>query len=283
MVSGQFSSSAAGDRGHEHCSGAVRSPPRHGQEASAGTTRLAHRRVGHLRSREGRNAGALLAPGASGTPRLGSVGTPQAPGAQRPDRPADGVGLALLEARRRADLIERAAGRGPGTAPRRRRPSRWPRRRSRRAPRRPRRASARPPRAVAAVAVEPPVARRSTRRRSRPSRRCRGVRPQAGQKRPAGRRARGRPRGGRAGRRLAGAARRAAALAATSARTGAAGRLGSRGERHARPRAKTRRGQGPVARHLPIPSEVALVEYGRGCRIHRVVIETAADSLVESF
>ena len=32
-----------------------------------------------------------------------------------------------------------------------------------------------------------------------------------------------------------------------------------------------------------IPSEVALVEYGRGCRIHRVVIETAADSLVESF
>ena len=32
-----------------------------------------------------------------------------------------------------------------------------------------------------------------------------------------------------------------------------------------------------------IPSEVALVEYGRGCRIHRVVIETAADRLPESF
>ena len=30
-----------------------------------------------------------------------------------------------------------------------------------------------------------------------------------------------------------------------------------------------------------IPSEVALVEYGRGCRIHRVVIETAADALVD--
>ena len=32
-----------------------------------------------------------------------------------------------------------------------------------------------------------------------------------------------------------------------------------------------------------IPSEVALVEYGRGCRIHRVVIETAADALVDAF
>ena len=32
-----------------------------------------------------------------------------------------------------------------------------------------------------------------------------------------------------------------------------------------------------------IPSEVALMEYGRGCRIHRVVIETAADRLPESF
>lgn len=30
-----------------------------------------------------------------------------------------------------------------------------------------------------------------------------------------------------------------------------------------------------------IPSEVALVEYGRGCRIHRLVIETGSESLVD--
>ncbi len=32
-----------------------------------------------------------------------------------------------------------------------------------------------------------------------------------------------------------------------------------------------------------IPSEVALVEYGRGCRIHRLVIEAPADALVDPF
>jgi hypothetical protein len=32
-----------------------------------------------------------------------------------------------------------------------------------------------------------------------------------------------------------------------------------------------------------IPSEVALVEYGRGCRIHRLVIETAPDGPVDPF
>ncbi len=32
-----------------------------------------------------------------------------------------------------------------------------------------------------------------------------------------------------------------------------------------------------------IPSEVALVEYGRGCRIHRLVIESPADALVDPY
>jgi hypothetical protein len=32
-----------------------------------------------------------------------------------------------------------------------------------------------------------------------------------------------------------------------------------------------------------IPSEVALVEYGRGCRIHRLVIEGGSDGVVDPF
>jgi hypothetical protein len=32
-----------------------------------------------------------------------------------------------------------------------------------------------------------------------------------------------------------------------------------------------------------IPSEVALVEYGRGCRIHRLVIEASAEPASDPF
>jgi translation initiation factor IF-2 len=54
---------------------------------------------------------------------------------------------------------------------------------------------------------------------------------------------------------------------------------------HDTPRDEPKRGEakGLWRGIFRIPSEVALVEYGRGCRIHRVVIETAADLLVESF
>jgi hypothetical protein len=51
----------------------------------------------------------------------------------------------------------------------------------------------------------------------------------------------------------------------------------------ARPEPKRSEGKGLWRGIFRIPSEVALVEYGRGCRIHRLVIETASESLVDPF
>jgi hypothetical protein len=48
-----------------------------------------------------------------------------------------------------------------------------------------------------------------------------------------------------------------------------------------RPEPKRSEGKGLWRGIFRIPSEVALVEYGRGCRIHRLVIETASESLVD--
>jgi hypothetical protein len=50
-----------------------------------------------------------------------------------------------------------------------------------------------------------------------------------------------------------------------------------------RPEPKRSEGKGLWRGIFRIPSEVALVEYGRGCRIHRLVIETASESLVDPF
>ncbi|MGE0363608.1 MAG: hypothetical protein AB7R67_23045 [Vicinamibacterales bacterium] len=51
------------------------------------------------------------------------------------------------------------------------------------------------------------------------------------------------------------------------------------------PRAESRRteAKGLWRGIFRIPSEVALVEYGRGCRIHRLVIEGGPDSVVDPF
>jgi hypothetical protein len=50
-----------------------------------------------------------------------------------------------------------------------------------------------------------------------------------------------------------------------------------------RPEPKRSEGKGLWRGIFRIPSEVALVEYGRGCRIHRLVIESAPDSLNDPF
>lgn len=50
-----------------------------------------------------------------------------------------------------------------------------------------------------------------------------------------------------------------------------------------RPEPKRSEGKGLWRGIFRIPSEVALVEYGRGCRIHRLVIEAASESLVDPF
>jgi hypothetical protein len=50
-----------------------------------------------------------------------------------------------------------------------------------------------------------------------------------------------------------------------------------------RPDPKRSEGKGLWRGIFRIPSEVALVEYGRGCRIHRLVIEAASESLVDPF
>ena len=75
----------------------------------------------------------------------------------------------------------------------------------------------------------------------------------------------------------------AAAVATAAARSGAAGRLGARGDRYDPSEPKRSEGKGLWRGIFRIPSEVALVEYGRGCRIHRLVIETASESLVDPF
>jgi hypothetical protein len=50
-----------------------------------------------------------------------------------------------------------------------------------------------------------------------------------------------------------------------------------------RPEPRRSEGKGLWRGIFRIPSEVALVEYARGCRIHRLVIETASESLVDPF
>jgi hypothetical protein len=50
-----------------------------------------------------------------------------------------------------------------------------------------------------------------------------------------------------------------------------------------RPEPKRSEGKGLWRGIFTIPSEVALVEYGRGCRIHRLVIETAPEAISDPF
>ena len=148
---------------------AMRSSPPHAQEAFTGATGFADRRVGNLRSRQGRHAGALLAPRAPDPARLGSVRTPRTAArvpsgaARRRRRPGPaGSETPRQPAGRRGDGESRRAGaagagrRGSRTAGDAGRLHRWP------APRAPR-----PPRAPSARHRRRPSPRNQ--RRHRPS------------------------------------------------------------------------------------------------------------------
>ena len=91
---------------HEPCSARDGVSPTACPRSVRSPTRLAHRRVGHLRSGQGRDAGAVRAARTSDPARLGASERRAAPArALRPERPAEGVGLAIEEAQapRRSD------------------------------------------------------------------------------------------------------------------------------------------------------------------------------------
>ena len=214
--------------------------------------------------------------------------------AGRPDRTADGVGMAIQEARRRAELLAKAnaaaaatagAGATPPRRPRRRRPLRW---HERRAPRAPKATSA----DRSARRSPPPAARQCRQSRVRqPLRRpplaaSRRSPRLAGDRRHVGRRRRGR----RRVRRTAATPfpRRPAPAVPPPSPRRPRGPVPLAAWAHAvsdspRPEPKRAEGKGLWRGIFTIPSEVALVEYGRGCRIHRLVIETAPEAISDPF
>ena len=209
----------------------------------------------------------------------------------RPDRPADGVGLAIKEARRRAGLLSDAQSAPVPSPPESTTPVPTP-----------------------PVAPPPPVVAKPVADAAGTPKRARTKAPtKAGKRKPV------------AAANVAASAMREAPVAPAvieEASPHRAGRKIARGRQAgpspaavkpapAVPPPSPRRPRGPVPlaawahavsdapRPEPkraegkglglwrgifrIPSEVALVEYGRGCRIHRLVIETAPDRLGDPF